>query len=79
MIGQTTCLCCRAGVSFNYPRVCPECDHVFQGNGWDGIDAHWRANHETVMRYGSSGHRFAITIARARQMVLRLLAFSVLT
>lgn len=27
------------------PRPCPECDHVFQGNGWDGIDAHWRAKH----------------------------------
>jgi hypothetical protein len=33
------------------PRVCPECLHVFQGNGWDGIDAHWRAHHEDVMRY----------------------------
>jgi hypothetical protein len=33
------------------PNVCPECDHVFQGNGWDGIDAHWRANHESVMPY----------------------------
>jgi hypothetical protein len=32
-------------------RVCPECQHVFQGNGWDGIDAHWRARHEDVMRY----------------------------
>ena len=33
------------------PRVCPECDHVFQGNGWDGIDAHWRSKHEDVMPY----------------------------
>jgi len=31
--------------------VCPECGHVFQGNGWDGIDAHWRAAHEAVMPY----------------------------
>lgn len=32
-------------------RVCPECDHVFQGNGWDGIDAHWRAKHGHQTRY----------------------------
>jgi len=32
-------------------RVCPECQHVFQGSGWGGIDAHWRANHENVMRF----------------------------
>jgi hypothetical protein len=32
-------------------KVCPECGHEFQGNGWDGIDAHWRANHAHVMRY----------------------------
>ncbi len=33
------------------PKVCPECGHEFQGNGWDGIDAHWRALHNRVMRY----------------------------
>lgn len=32
-------------------KVCPECGHVFQGNGWDGIDAHWRSKHEDVMPY----------------------------
>ncbi len=32
-------------------KVCPECHHVFQGNGWDGIDAHWRSKHEEVMPY----------------------------
>ena len=32
-------------------KVCPECGHVFKGNGWDGIDAHWRAKHEHVKRY----------------------------
>jgi len=32
---------------------CPEpgCNHVFRGNGWDGIDAHWRAHHESIMPY----------------------------
>ena len=24
----------------------PVCDKVFQGGGWDGIDAHWRSRHE---------------------------------
>lgn len=32
-------------------KVCPECGHEFQGNGWDGIDAHWRANHTHLMTY----------------------------
>lgn len=32
-------------------KVCPECQHTFQGNGWDGIDAHWRAKHEQIMPY----------------------------
>lgn len=27
-------------------RECPVCDKVFQGNGWDGVDAHWKAKHE---------------------------------
>lgn len=32
-------------------KQCPECGHKFKGNGWDGIDAHWRAKHEHIMRY----------------------------
>ncbi len=32
-------------------KTCPECGHVFKGNGWDGIDAHWRAKHEDIMSY----------------------------
>jgi len=32
-------------------KVCPECGHAFQGNDWDGIDAHWRAAHEHIMSY----------------------------
>ncbi len=32
-------------------KVCRECGHVFQGNGWEGVDAHWRAKHEDVMPY----------------------------
>ena len=35
-------------------KVCPECDHVFQGNGWDGIDAHWKAKHEQIMPYNEA-------------------------
>jgi len=38
------------------PRECPVCGHVFKGNGWDGIDAHYRQKknpHEkkTGLRY----------------------------
>jgi hypothetical protein len=36
------------------PNICPECDHEFQGNGWDGIDAHWRAKHGHIMSYGEA-------------------------
>jgi hypothetical protein len=32
-------------------KVCPECGHEFKGNGWDGIDAHWKAKHAHIMRY----------------------------
>jgi len=32
-------------------NVCPECGHQFKGNGFYGIDAHWRARHEAVMPY----------------------------
>ncbi len=35
-------------------RVCPECKHVFRGNGWDGIDAHWKARHEDIMPYSEA-------------------------
>ena len=24
---------------------------MFRGRGWDGVDAHWRANHESVEPY----------------------------
>lgn len=34
-------------------KVCPvpECNHEFKGNGWDGIDAHWKAKHHGIMDY----------------------------
>ena len=35
-------------------KVCPECSHVFQGNGWDGIDSHWRSKHEHIMPYSDA-------------------------
>ena len=34
--------------------ICPECGYRFRGNGWDGIDAHWRAKHESVMPYSKA-------------------------
>jgi hypothetical protein len=38
-------------------KVCPECDHTFKGNGWDGIDAHWKAKHEDIMPYDEAWPR----------------------
>ena len=37
--------------SGEHQKVCPQCGHVFQGNGWDGVDAHWRSKHENIMPY----------------------------
>lgn len=44
----------RVATASRNAKVCPECGHVFQGNGWDGIDAHWRAKHERVMPYSEA-------------------------
>jgi hypothetical protein len=46
-----SCRCCERNQKKDLPRICPECSHVFRGNGWDGVDAHWRAKHEHVMPY----------------------------
>lgn len=51
MKNKKPCLCCEKQIPAKQPKICPECGHVFQGNGWEGIDAHWRANHENVMTY----------------------------
>jgi predicted amidophosphoribosyltransferase len=48
---SASCRCCQANIPVERPRICPECGHVFKGNGWDGIDAHWRTKHERVMPY----------------------------
>lgn len=39
------------GIAQSEKKVCPECGHIFKGNGWDGIDAHWRSKHQDVMPY----------------------------
>ncbi|HXJ96145.1 MAG TPA: hypothetical protein VMT20_25170 [Terriglobia bacterium] len=38
-------------MSKDNPKICPECEHEFQGNGWDGIDAHWKFRHEHIVPY----------------------------
>jgi hypothetical protein len=48
---STSCRCCQENIPVERPRICPECEHIFKGNGWDGIDAHWRAKHEQAMPY----------------------------
>lgn len=49
--GAPQCMCCEHSVPTLGPRTCPICGHQFQGNGWDGIDAHWRSRHSGVMSY----------------------------
>lgn len=48
---ENECICCNNGTPVEGAWVCPICGHVFQGNGWDGIDAHWRARHEEIIPY----------------------------
>jgi hypothetical protein len=47
----STCLACRERLPKRGRPRCPECGHLFRGSGWDGIDAHWKARHGTVMPY----------------------------
>jgi hypothetical protein len=48
---MSACRCCEMQLPAVRPCICPECLHEFQGSGWDGIDAHWRARHESLMSY----------------------------
>ena len=49
----------RMGNGQEKPKVCPVCRHQFRGSGWDGIDAHWRAKHQSIMPYEQSrGHQY---------------------
>lgn len=48
---RPACPCCQKGLPKRGRPRCPECDHVFRGAGWDGIDAHWRARHRAVATY----------------------------
>ena len=45
------CACCRKSIPTQWVRQCPECAQVFQGRGWSGVEAHWKANHGDVMSY----------------------------
>jgi hypothetical protein len=53
---QTGCLGCARQTPTQGPRICPLCGLMFSGNGWDGIDGHWRARHEHVMPYETFWH-----------------------
>lgn len=48
---MAACLCCTEHIPLTQPRICPVCKQVFQGSGWWGIDAHWKARHELLMPY----------------------------
>ena len=60
---EVGCLACLRGVPKRGRRRCPECGYVFRGSGWDGIDAHWRANHQGVMPY----RQFWTSLCRAHR------------
>lgn len=45
------CVGCREGTPTEGGRICPACGHAFQGLAWEGIDAHWRSKHESLMPY----------------------------
>lgn len=46
-----SCYCCIKNQPVTTQKRCPECGHNFQGKGWDGIDAHWKSRHESIMPY----------------------------
>lgn len=50
------CVCCEHNTPIQGPRICPLCGHQFRGNGWDGIDAHWRSRHKDSMDYEQFWH-----------------------
>jgi hypothetical protein len=47
------------------PKTCPQCDREFRGKGLEGIDAHWRANHNHLIRYEDA--RLSILTGRYRR------------
>jgi hypothetical protein len=48
-----TCLCCAKKMPITTRMVCPLCGHPFKGHGWDGVEAHWKAHHETQIPYSA--------------------------
>ena len=48
---QQECLGCLYKTPKKGLRVCPLCEHAFDGDGWEGGDLHWRARHEHIMPY----------------------------
>jgi len=47
------------------PKTCPVCLKVFQGDGYEGLDAHWRHHHEDVMPY-EEARRVLLDVIRDR-------------
>ena len=48
---SVACRACQKGMPFELPRRCPQCGKVFMGRNWEGIDGHWKANHQDVLPY----------------------------
>lgn len=45
------CLCCTKNLPATLQKVCPLCGQEFKGQGWWGVDSHWKARHEGEMPY----------------------------
>lgn len=48
---MSDCLCCAHQIPVTSQKICPLCSHLFKGQGWWGIDAHWKSQHEKGMPY----------------------------
>jgi Zn finger protein HypA/HybF involved in hydrogenase expression len=53
---ELQCVCCEHNTPTQGQRICPLCGHKFRGNGWDGVDAHWRSQHRDIMTYEQFWH-----------------------
>jgi hypothetical protein len=46
-----TCLCCAKQMPVSGRKTCPLCGHSLMGNGWTGLDFHWKLRHEAQVPY----------------------------
>lgn len=47
------CLCCAMNIRPTEKKGCPLCGHSLIGQGWVGLDYHWKVRHEMTLPYGT--------------------------